>query len=457
MSDATAIRILIIDDEESFRFFLRTGLSRRGHDVREADGGRAGIATARSFRPDLVFVDLKMPDIDGIQVLEKIRETAPETIVILMTAYATIPTAIQAIRAGAAEFLTKPFELDEALTVLDKALERHRLQQENVRLRELLDERTSFHGIVGASPVMRRLYATIERVGASDATVLLTGESGSGKELVARAIHQTSDRADAAYVPVHCAAIPEGLLESELFGHYPGAFTGATQRKLGAFARGDGGTVFLDEVSEIPLPVQVKLLRAIQEGEIQALGADEPEHIDVRWIAATNRDLEAMVERGEFREDLFFRLDVLSMDVPPLRERQGDIGLLLEHFLAHKRSAAGGHATTISADAMRALESYPWPGNVRELENIVERVTTMIDRAQVEVDDLPDGIRKLGNADGFPPMARAKEAFERRYLLDLLREAGGVVTRAAAIAGMSRQSLHAKIRAYEIDPDRFKR
>jgi len=449
-------RVLVIDDEEGFRFFLRTGLSRRGHEVREADGGESGSALAASWRPDVAFVDLRMPDLDGLQVLARIRESTPDTAVIMMTAYATIPTAIQAIRAGAAEFLTKPFELQEAVTVLDKALERKFLVRENRRLRAILEERSSFCGIVGASPAMRALYSAIERVARAEGTVLLTGESGSGKELVARAIHARSPRAEQPYIPVHCAAIPETLLESELFGHAPGAFTGASQRKRGAFERAHGGTVFLDEISEIPLSMQVKLLRAIQEKEIQALGADEARQIDVRWIAATNRDLGTLVDTGEFREDLFFRLDVLPIDVPPLRERAGDIPLLVRHFLERRRADHRGGPGEISEEAMRALETSPWPGNVRQLENVVERVCTLATGPRIEIGDLPEELRELDHTSGFPPFKEARDRFEKRYLLDLLREASGNVSRAAEMAGMSRQSLYSKLHAADIEPRRFK-
>lgn len=458
MEPSVRLKILVIDDEEGFRFFLRKGLSRRGHQVREADGGAAGIEEARRDPPDVVFTDLKMPDVDGLRVLEEIRAFSPETIVILMTAYATIPTAIAAVRAGAAEFLTKPFELEQAVAVLDKALEQHRLVVENRRLRQLLDERTSFHGLIGGSSAMRELYRTLELVGRSDGTVLILGESGSGKELVARAIHASSERHEGPLVPVHCAAIPESLLEGELFGSMPGAFTGATHRKHGAFERAHRGTIFLDEVSEIPLSVQVKLLRAIQENEVQPLGAEEPVAVDLRWVAATNRDLEPLVEAGEFREDLYFRLNVLPVQVPPLRDRRGDLPLLVEHCLGRfAKPGPDGVPRSFTPAAMAALEAYPWPGNVRELENIVERVVTLTDRAVIDRDALPPEIRELATASGFPDFATAKAAFERRYMMDVLQEARGVITRAATLAGMSRQNLHTKIRQFEIDAERFRR
>ncbi len=458
MEAPVRLKILVIDDEEGFRFFLRKGLSRRGHEVREADGGADGIEIARKDPPDVVFTDLKMPDVDGLRVLEEIRSFAPETIVILMTAYATIPTAIAAVRAGAAEFLTKPFELEQAVTVLDKALEQHRLVVENRQLRQLLDERTSFRGLIGGSSAMRELYRTIELVGRSDGTVLISGESGSGKELVARAIHTTSDRREGPLVPVHCAAIPEALLEGELFGSLPGAYTGATHRKHGAFERAHGGTIFLDEVSEIPLSVQVKLLRVIQENEVQPLGAEDPVAVDLRWVAATNRDLEPLVEAGEFREDLYFRLNVLPVYVPPLRDRRGDLPLLVDHCLGRFAKREGdAPPRSFTPAAMAALEAYPWPGNVRELENIVERVMTLNDRAVIDRDALPPEIRELATAGGFPDFATAKAAFERRYMMDVLQEARGVITRAATLAGMSRQSLHTKIRQFEIDAERFRR
>ncbi len=450
-------RVLVVDDEEGFRFFLKTGLERQGYEVRQADHVAAGIAEARRFRPTAALVDLKMPDGSGLEVMrELLRELDPPPVVILMTAYATIPTAIQAIREGAAEFLTKPFELDEALTVLDKALEGERLRLENVRLKTLLDERTSYAGLIGASPSMRALYADIERIAAADGTVLLSGESGTGKELVARAIHDRSARKDGPFLPVHCAALPEALIESELFGHTEGAFTGAQRAKVGAFERAEGGTLFLDEVSEIPLSIQVKLLRAIQEGEVTPLGAGETRRVDVRWIAATNRDLAAGVEAGEFREDLYFRLDVLRVRVPPLRDRAGDVTLLVDRLLEKKFARTERPAPTVQPQARRALESYPWPGNVRELENLTERLAALHRGDKIELGDLPEGIRELGTPEGFPAFAAAREAFERRYLLDLLQESSGHMTRAASIAGLSRQALYAKIGAYGIDPERFR-
>jgi len=456
--ESDSIRILVVDDEESFRFFLRKGLSRRGFVVREAENGKQGLAEAESFRPDVVFADLKMPEMDGLEFLERLKSRQPQTIVILMTAYATIPIAIRAIRGGAAEFLTKPFELPEVTAVLDKALEDHELRMENLRLRALLVERSRFEGLVGSSPAMRTLYAVIEQVARTESTVLVRGESGTGKELVARAIHARSGRADRPFLAVHCAAIPETLFESEIFGHLPGAFTGATSRKEGLFERAHGGTVFLDEVATIPLPIQAKLLRALQEREIQPLGATEPVRIDVRWVAATNRDLEAMVERGEFREDLFFRLNVIPMCVPPLRERFGDIPILVDHFVRRREGEATPPKARFSPEAMRALEEYPWPGNVRELENLVERLLALCGPRRIEAGDLPREVLELGSPPGgFPGFAEARERFEKRYLFDLLRNADGVVTRAAEIAGLSRQALHAKIRALGIDPARFRR
>lgn len=455
-------RVLLADDEESMRYFVRRGLTRHGYEVTEASGGDEAIAQGTSAPFDLAVLDLKMPGTDGLGVLAALREHDPDLMVVMMTAHATIRTAVEAMRGGAWDYITKPFEVEELLLVIERALAHRRALRDSRDLATLVDRRQAHAGLIGQSAAMRSVFQAVDRLGPSGATVLLTGESGTGKELVARALHAASPRAEAPFVALHCAAMPSNLLENELFGHVPGAFTGADTSKAGLLLKADGGTLFLDEVGDIPLAVQIKLERFLQEREFAALGSEDGVRVDVRVVAATNRDLEAAVEAGEFRKELFYRLNVVPLHLPPLRQRREDVPLMAQHFLEKFRPAAAP-LERFTADALVVLGNHAWPGNVRELENAVERMVVLHGTSkEIGVEDLPPEIRDQGAPsvallpDADVPYQEAMAAFERAYFELLLDNAAGNISEAARLAGLSRGHLHRKVRQLGIDVEAFR-
>jgi two-component system, NtrC family, nitrogen regulation response regulator GlnG len=469
-------RILIADDEDSLRWVLEKGLRQAGYEVTSVKDGAAAIRAVEDEAFDLIFLDVRMPGMDGLTALGKMRERRPDACVVVITAHGTMETAIQAMQRGAYDYLTKPFDLDELLLLAQRALEAGRLTQEVTRLKTGMQEVREFSALIGRHPRMQDVYKTIGRIAGSDVTVLLRGESGTGKELVARAIHHYSRRAGRPFVAVSAAAIPSTLLESEMFGHERGAFTDAKDRRLGKFELAHGGTLYLDEIGDMPLDLQAKVLRALQERTIERLGGHESIRIDVRVLAATNRDLETAMREGKFREDLYYRLNVVTLNLPPLRERRRDIPLLVEHFLAKHGPELGERG--VAPDALDRLVGYEWPGNVRELENVVQRAMVMATSGVVLPEHLPIG--PVSAAASVAVDASLEEIIERKLLecvrglrehasanlYDLmiglvekpllravLRETAGNQVRAAQILGINRNTLRKKLTEHGIDPD----
>jgi two-component system response regulator PilR (NtrC family) len=456
MPGGTAVpdaRILVVDDESSMRDLLAITLRQAGWEVTQADGGEAAVAALEDETFDLVITDLRMRRVDGLDVLRSVKERSPRTMVIVITAYASTETAVEAMKLGAYDYITKPFKLEEIRLTVEKALERKRLEDENIALRRQLRRERGFENFVGRSPRMLEVFDTIRKSALSHSTVMITGESGTGKELVAQAIHQESPRRAGPFVSVNCGAIPEGLLESELFGHVKGAFTGAVSTAQGLFAAADGGTLFLDEVTELPAPVQVKLLRAIQEREIRRVGDTKDIRVDVRLIAASNRDLARAVADGVLREDLYYRLNVIPIHLPPLRERREDIPLLVAHFIQKLGRELGRKVTGVSPAALAVLESYHWPGNIRELENVIERAIVLGCGEVLDVDALPVTLQAPGDPRDLPVELGAPgfsldemlERIEQRYIQMALERTGGVQMRAAELLGMSFRQFRYKL------------
>ena len=452
--------VLVVDDERSMREFLSVMLKKEGHPVDVATTGEEALERIDDgHRFKLIMTDLKMSGVSGLDVLEHVKSVDPACQVIIMTAYATTETAISAIKSGAYDYITKPFKVDEAKIAVDRALEKYSLVHENLYLKEALEHRQGFGEIVGRSPAIQRVFKLISRVAPTSTTILVEGESGTGKELVARAIHRESGYADGPFRPVNCGAIPEDLIESELFGHVEGAFTGANRDKDGLFVSAEGGTVFLDEIGELPASSQVKLLRVLQEGHVRPVGASEQRDINCRIIAATNRDLRQRVEDGEFREDLYYRLNVIPIELPPLRERSGDIQLLLEHFLKKYADEIGNPIDGISREAMELLQKYDYPGNVRELQNIVERVVTLETSSMVQPESLPPQVRD-DTDDGLPISVEVTESgvdmegmvaeLERNLIQQALELTDGNKTDAAELLGISFRSLRYRLDKYDL-------
>jgi DNA-binding NtrC family response regulator len=434
-------RILVVDDDPASRDLLRRVLAGVGHEVAQAANGREALEELARHPTDLVISDIRMPDLDGVQLLEKLRELAPEVPVILVTAFGDVEGAVEAIRRGAFDYLSKPYDVDGIRLLVQRALAQTALVAENRELRRQVREKYKLEGIVGRSEPMLQVFKTAARVAQSDATVLIEGESGTGKEQVARAIHASSKRAGGPFVAVDCGAIAEGVLESELFGHARGAFTGAQQSRRGLFEEASHGTLFLDELGDVGPALQARLLRALQEGEVRRVGANEAIPVDVRVLAATNKDLARLVKEGKFREDLYYRINVVTIRLPPLRERREDIPLLAEHF-AMKHGGPEGSAITPAAREL--LLGYDWPGNVRELENVVARALALNHAGLVVPEDLPDRLRGL--PPGIPPPGAGErltlDEVERRYAAQVLAETGGNKTRAAEILGIDRKTLY---------------
>ncbi len=450
-------RVLVADDESEIRYMLELHLKREGYEVVTVANGQEAVdkLTKESF--DVALCDLVMPELDGIDVLNALATAKCETPLVLMSAHADTDTALEALQKGAFDYLAKPFRTDEVLFRLRRALERQALSKEVKRLRTALDKEVDVSGIIAGSKPMQAIFRTIGKVAEYKTTVLITGESGTGKELVARALHFNSSRRDRPYVAVNCGAIPANLLESELFGHVRGAFTDATRARKGLFEEADGGSLFLDEIGELPQPLQVKLLRVLQEGEIRRVGDSLPRTVDVRVIAATVRDLAEDVKSGVFRQDLFYRLNVLPIHLPPLRERQADVPLLVDHFLERFNERLGVGIRGVDAATMKLLTRYPWPGNVRELENTIERAMVLTEGDTVGPEDLPRRIResqdkiRMTLASGELSVKKTMRIVEHELIQRALEKTGGNRTRAAELLEISHRALLYKIKDYKID------
>jgi len=434
-------RILVVDDSPQTLEVLQRNLSARGYRVLTAPGAAEAIACLEATPVHLVITDLKMPKVSGLDLVRHVRENFRGTGVMMITGYPSVRGAVEAIKSGADEFLSKPFTDEELLSAVRQALQKAGDQRAN---RALPERALAIHsGLLGDSEPMRRVFAAVQRAASTSATVLITGESGTGKELAARYIHYAGARAAAPFVPVNCGGIPEDLLESEIFGHVKGAFTGATESRAGLFHAADGGTIFLDEISEMSLPMQVKFLRVIQDKEIRMVGSTRTRKVDVRILAATNKNLLDLVKKNLFREDLFYRLNVITLNLPPLRDRQDDILLLIRHFVDRFASEAGRPPFRFSDKAMQILRQYNWPGNVRELENVIQRLALMNDGELVEAADLPQLMRF--SALRTPSLTRPLAEVEREYIRNVVASVGGNKTKAAAILGIDRKTLRDKL------------
>jgi two-component system response regulator AtoC len=449
-------RVLVVDDEENIRLVLRTLLRKHGYEVEVADSGEAALALVDSFGPDVILTDVRMPKMGGLDLLATLKAKQQTATVIVMSAYGSNDLALEAMKAGAYDYLSKPFKPDEVVLVLRKAEEREALRRENLALKEQIREGNQYESILAKSQPMVDIFRTISKVADFKATVLITGESGVGKELVARALHSRGARKSAAFVAVNCGAIPENLLESELFGHKKGAFTDATSDRRGLFEEANGGTLFLDEIGELPLPLQVKLLRVLQEETIRRVGDSKDMKIDVRIVAATHRDLGAEAKAGRFREDLFYRINVLAIAIPPLRSRREDIALLVDHFLARNNLRMGTRIRGLSVEARKLLQEYGWPGNIRELENTLERAMVLAEGDVLEIGDFPERIREaldpvqMQLASGELSIKKTNYAIEEILIRRALAKTKGNRTRAAEILEISHRALLYKIKDYKI-------
>jgi two-component system response regulator AtoC len=449
-------RVLVVDDEENIRLVLRTLLKKHGFEVEVAEGGEAAIAMLDSFDPDVILTDVRMPRMGGMDLLATLRAKQHPATVIVMSAYGNVDLALEAMKAGAYDYVSKPFKPDEVVLALRKAEERETLRRENRALREQIQKENQFESILAKSKEMQEIFRTITKIADFKTTVLVTGESGTGKELVARAIHSRSGRRDKPFTAINCGAIPENLLESELFGHKKGAFTDASADRRGLFEEASGGTLFLDEIGELPVNLQVKLLRVVQEESIRRLGDTKDVKVDVRLIAATHRDLTADVKSGRFREDLFYRINVLLIHVPPMRNRREDVNLLIDHFITRNNARLSTGIRGVSAEARKLLLEYAWPGNVRELENTIERAMVLAETDVLQVGDLPDRIRdaldpvQVHLASGELSIKRTAAAIEQILIRRALQKTKGNRTRAADLLEISHRALLYKIKDYKI-------
>jgi DNA-binding NtrC family response regulator len=443
-------RVLITEDEDLMRELLVRILAGENYRIEQASSGEEALKLLHEHPVDLILTDLRLKGMNGLQLLSEARVLDPEIVVIVMTAYASVETAVEAMRKGAYDYITKPFLNDEIRVMLRRALNERHLSRENRHLKRELRERYRFENIVGNSEAMQRVYRLIEKVASISSNVLIFGETGTGKELVARAIHYNSERAERPFVAVNCGALTESLLESELFGHVKGAFTGAITNKEGFFRQADKGTLFLDELSEVSPGLQVKLLRAIQEREVIPVGGREPLKFDVRFIAATNKKLEEEVQKGSFREDLFYRINVITIHLPPLRQRKEDIPLLANHFLLKHAQRLGKPSMKMSREAMHALVNYEWPGNVRELENMMERTVALCESDTIEPADLPEKLTQvkilIRDLDDYQ---MTLEALEEQHIKKVLQRVSGDKVKAAQILGINLSTLYRKLARYE--------
>lgn len=445
-------KILVVDDEKSMRDILQIFLGNEGYSVSVASNGKAAIEDVKKDIFDLIITDMKMPKASGLDLLKSTKQISPDTIVVIITAFGSTDSAVEAMKLGAYDYLQKPFQMDEIRLVVKNALEKQELRKDVSVLKEHLKP-SSIENIIGSSAPMLELFDMIKRTSSSSANVLITGESGTGKELVARAIHNLSQRKENRFVALNCAAIPEGLLESEIFGYMKGAFTGAANNKEGLFELASGGTLFLDEIGEMPVTLQTKILRVIDGGTFLRVGGVKDINVDVRLVAATNRKLEDLIDEGSFREDLYFRLNVLSVKIPPLRERKDDIPILVDHFL----EKFSGGKVRFSGDAVRMMKNYKWKGNVRELENIVERAVLLCDAEIIDISHLSDEIRSRPTAEAVSvpqdgiDFEKIMEDTEKAYLLKALEKTNGVMTEAAKLLNLSFRSFRHKLKKFGID------
>lgn len=453
-------KILVVDDEKNMCDFLEIMLQKEGYDVMSTTSGKKALEFLDNHFYSMVLTDVRMPGADGFEVLRKTKEVSPDTVVIMITAYGSPEGAVTAIKEGAYDYITKPFRVEEVKLTIKKSLERSNLIRENIRLRQAVEERYKFWNLIGKSPTMQRVYDLVEKVSQTKANVLITGESGTGKELVAKAVHYNSARKDRSFVTLNCGAIPENLLESELFGHMKGSFTGAIANKRGLLEMAESGTLFMDEIGELPLPLQVKLLRVIQEREFKRVGGTEDIKVDVRIISASNQDLQQKVAQASFREDLFYRLNVIQIKIPPLRERKEDIPLLVNHFV-HKYSAdTGKEIEGVSPEALELLLGYDFPGNVRELENIIERSITLETSSTIAERHIRSYLNERMISKSIPPsleipeegidLNQVVEDLEKAFILKALEQTGGVKKKAAEILGMNFRAMRYKLAKYEL-------
>jgi two-component system NtrC family response regulator len=438
--------ILVVDDDENLRWVTQTQLEDAGYQVTTVSNGEAALSVLDHERPSLVLTDLKMPGISGLELLQRIRSQEPELPVIMMTAFGTIQSAVQAVKAGAYDYLTKPIDQEDLLLVVNRALERQKLVEQVANLRQNLDRKYGFENIIGHSEALLSVLEMAARAARTNSTILISAETGTGKELLARAIHFNSLRKDKPFVTINCGAIPKDLLESELFGHTKGSFTGAMAHKRGKIELADEGTLFLDEIGEMPLELQVKMLRLIQQGEIEKIGAPAPSKVDVRIIAATHRNLQAMIEDETFREDLYYRLAVIPLELPPLRERAEDIPELVQHFFLKTRERVGRPEVALPQALIKYFQNYRWPGNVRELENIIERIVVLARGDEIQVTDLPEFLRREHvSVDTLnlelPQQGVSLEAIEKELLLRALQKFNWNQTHAAKYLDISRKAL----------------
>ena len=449
-------RILVVDDEPSHRKMIEAVLSDEGYEISQADNGQTAIDEVTERFYDLVIMDIRMPRVGGIDALKKIKTLSPGIPIVIMTAYASVGTAVEALKSGAYDYLTKPLDIEELKILVAKALRFHQLEQENIFLKERLNDRFDFASIIGRSPAMKNLFETMGLVAPSEATVLIVGDSGTGKELIASAVHQNSPRKDHPLIKVNCAALPETLLESELFGHEKGAFTGAIARKQGRFQLAHKSSIFLDEIAEMAPATQAKILRVLQEREFEPVGSSQTTKVDTRIIAATNRNLVEEINAGRFREDLYYRINVVTLVVPPMRERREDIPLLADFFLKQYAKKNNRPIKGFTPRAADLLMRYDWPGNVRELENVVERAVIMARGDMITPLEFPDMLQDLDEEANASPLAlaagRSLKEVEKVMILRTLEETDGNRTHAARILGISRRTLQLKLKDYGINP-----
>jgi two-component system, NtrC family, response regulator len=448
-----AERILLVDDEQNARSALKSLLSEEGYEVGEAGDGEEGLKLLGDFAPGIVLADMRMPRMDGLTFLRKAKEQGSDAVFIIMTAFADVESAVEAMKAGADNYLTKPVSIEALLVFLAKAVEKRRLERDTASLRERVHERFRLNGMVGESPELQAIFELVKKAAPTKATVLILGESGTGKELIAQALHEESPRRAHPFIKVSCAALSETLLESELFGHERGSFTGAIGRREGRFELADGGTLFLDEIGEIPLSTQVKLLRALQQREFERVGGTDTLKVDVRVIAATNRDLTMEVKAGRFREELFYRLNVVTITLPPLRKRKGDIPALVSHFIDKYAQSYGKPVRQLGPGTLTALLAHEWPGNVRELENAIERAVVLSREGELTLEDLPSSLRgarpRLPAVSYIAPGTTLRE-MERDAILRTLALTGGSTVRAAKMLGISARKVQYRLKEYRM-------
>ena len=457
MADKTSglgnMKLLLVEDDDEFRETCALWMSRKGHTVTEAPNAHDGLFQFSQKQFDVAVVDLNMPGMSGLELLERLRSDNVETEIIMLTGQATVDTAVQAMKLGASDYLSKPFPLPELEKRCLLAWDRSRLKKENRQLKAVIERTRPKVRMIGDSPQMQQVHRLIERAGPTDKAILIQGESGTGKELVARGLQSSSLRADKPFVTINCAALPEQLVESELFGHEKGSFTGATSTNPGLFEVADGGTIFIDEIGEMPLSLQPKLLRVLEDGSLRRVGSHKERRVDVRLIAATNRDLSEMAAEGQFREDLYYRINVLTIELPSLRERSGDVRMLIDHFL-------GSH-WSVSEEARQALESHHWPGNVRQLINVIERATILAHDGRIELEDLPNEIVRPGSRTPVSPVSAGDgseklEDLERAHVINILRQNSGNKAKAARSLGIHRRKLYRLLERFNVDPDEYR-